>query len=133
MFGSQVEDLTYFPPRINSVALAKRWPILARLHVVEKSSRRVVWPLVLALLIIAAGGVLRFAYYDSLFQHPDETITTEVVRHMRQSGDWDVNWVKADLGKTYRYDQYNFSSHLYANFLAYRLVKLLPGTLRWRS
>ena len=77
--------------------------------------------------------MLRFAYYDSGHEQVDEQITREVVRHMRQSGDWDANWAKAAVSPDLRYDQYNFSSHLYATFLFYRLTKLLPGTADWRG
>lgn len=84
--------------------------------------------------LVVLGGALRAAYYHSGYGHPDETITVEVVGHMRQSGDWDTNWAKVPKLETgLRYDQYNFSSHLYATFWFYRLVKLLPGTEAWRS
>lgn len=85
-------------------------------------------------LVVIVGVALRLAYYDGPHAHPDEPITFEVVGHMRQSGDWDTNWANvAKLDANYRYDQYNFSSYLYANFWFYRFVKVLPGTLAWRS
>ncbi|MBI4626117.1 MAG: hypothetical protein HY736_23215 [Verrucomicrobia bacterium] len=83
--------------------------------------------------VVSLGFALRVAYHDRGYGHPDETITVEIVKYMRRSGDWDTNWAKADLDPSFRYDQYNFSSHLYANFFFYRLVKLLPGTAGWRS
>ena len=84
--------------------------------------------------IVVLGFVLRAAYYHSGYGHPDEAITVEVVGHMRQSGDWDTNWAKAPkLEAGLRYDQYNFSSHLYATFWFYRFVKLLPGVAAWRA
>ena len=84
--------------------------------------------------IFALGWALRVAHYHEGYGHPDETITTEVVGHMRSSGDWDTNWAKApNLEAGLRYDQYNFSSHLLATFGFYRLVKVLPGTAGWRS
>lgn len=76
---------------------------------------------------------MRFAYYDSNQGPDDENITIEVVRHMRHSGDWDVNWAKAALSPDLRYDQYNFSSYLYATFYFYRVAKLVPGIEHWRS
>lgn len=86
-----------------------------------------------AALVLVLGAVLRFSYYDSGHGPDDEDITIEVVRQMRHSGDWDVNWAKADLPPSLRYDQYNFSSHLYATYFFYRLTKWVPGTDRWRS
>jgi 4-amino-4-deoxy-L-arabinose transferase-like glycosyltransferase len=84
-------------------------------------------------VIVLLGGTLRFGHHAMPFEFPDESITFEVVRHMRQTGDWDVNWRKAELSPELKYDQYNFSSHLYATYFFYRLVKLVPGTLAWRS
>lgn len=83
--------------------------------------------------IVLLGCGLRFAYYSIPNEYPDENITVEVVKRMRQTGDWDVNWRLADLPPEFKYDQYNFSSHLYATYFFYRVVKLLPGTLGWRS
>jgi len=84
--------------------------------------------------IVGLGFVLRVAYYQESYGHPDEAITVEVVGHMRQSGDWDTNWAKATkLEEGFRYNQYNFSSHLFATFGFYRLMKVLPGTSSWRS
>lgn len=77
--------------------------------------------------------MLRFSGNASTHGHNDEQITVEVLRHMRQSGDWDVNWAKARLPPDMHYDQYSFSSHLYATFFFYRLVKVIPGTERWRG
>jgi hypothetical protein len=77
--------------------------------------------------------LLRVSYYDRNYGHADETITTEVVGRMRSTGDWDTNWAKANLEPSFKYDQYNFSSHLYATFLFYRVVKLVPGLESWRS
>jgi hypothetical protein len=85
-------------------------------------------------VVLLLGFWLRAAYYHEPYGHPDEPITVEVVGHMRQSGDWDTNWAKAPkLEDGLRYDQYNFSSHLYATFWFYRLVKVLPGTADWRG
>ncbi len=90
------------------------------------------WLAVVAVVVLGFG--LRAAYYHGGYGHPDETITTEVVGHMRRSGDWDTNWAKAtNLSADLRYDQYNFSSHLYATYWFYRFVKVVPGTLAWRS
>ena len=101
----------------------------------ETRSRRataVWWAAVAA--VVWLGFALRAAHYHRGYGHPDEAITVEVVGHMRQSGDWDTNWAKAPkLEAGLRYDQYNFSSHLLATFGFYRLVKVLPGTLGWRS
>src|SRR3954464_912432 len=83
--------------------------------------------------IVLLGCGLRFTHYGMPNVFPDEEITAEVVGHMRQSGDWDVNWRLANLSPDQKYDQYNFSSHLYATFFFYRLVKWVPGTLAWRS
>lgn len=84
--------------------------------------------------VVLAGFGLRAAYYHNGYGHPDETITTEVVGHMRKSGDLDTNWARAKaLSSDLCYDQYNFSSHLYATYWFYRGVKLVPGTLGWRS
>lgn len=85
------------------------------------------------LAIVACGTALRFAYYDTPNIQADEPITIEVVRHMRESGDWGVNWAKANAPESFRYNQYNFSSHLYATYFFYRFVKLIPGTADWRS
>ena len=87
----------------------------------------------LAALIILTGFLFRGAYYYGYYWVPDEEITMRVVGHMRQSGDWDTNWAKADLPANLRYDQYNFSGHLYATYFFYRFVKLLPGLEEWRS
>ena len=85
-------------------------------------------------LVVLAAFVLRAAYYDAGYGHPDETITVEVVGQMRRSGDWDTNWAKAPaLEPALRYDQYNFSSHLYGTFFFYRAVKWVPGLEAWRS
>jgi len=94
-------------------------------------ARRAWW--VGAIAVVLLGFALRAAWYDGPYGHPDEPITIEVVRHMRQSGDWDTNWAKAALEPDLRYDQYNFSSHLYATYFFYRFVKLLPGLEAWRS
>lgn len=79
------------------------------------------------------GFILRAACSNGPYGISDEIITVGVVGHMRQSGDWDTNWAKAEVPDDLRYDQYNFSSHLYATYFFYRFVKLLPGTLDWRS
>lgn len=84
----------------------------------------------LAALLLLIAGTLRFAYYDREATQVDEEITTAVVAHLR-TGDWDTNWAKAELSPGFRYDQYNFSSHLYATYAFYGLVKLLPGTAHW--
>lgn len=98
------------------------------------SGRPWTWPAVLlALVLIGLGTGLRWAYYDRPYGHPDETITVEVVGYMRQSGDWDTNWAKANLEPLLRYDQYNFSSYLYGTYFFYRAVKLLPFATEWRS
>ena len=81
------------------------------------SWRRWLGPL---LLVIVAFG-FRSAHYSENYGHPDETITFEVVRYMRSSGDWDTNWAKAPkLESSFRYDQYNFSSYMYGTFFFYR-------------
>lgn len=90
------------------------------------------WLIALAAILLA-GFLLRAAYYRGSYSQSDEEIAVKVVGHMRQSGDWDTNWAKADLPAALHYDQYNFSSHLYASYFFYRLVKLLPGTAAWRS
>ncbi|MCX6950995.1 MAG: glycosyltransferase family 39 protein [Verrucomicrobia bacterium] len=93
----------------------------------------IAWALACA-LVVGLGFWLRVAHYHAHYGHPDEAITVEVVGHMRSSGDWDTNWAKApNLESGLRYDQYNFSSHLLATFGFYRFVKVLPGTLGWRS
>ncbi|MBC7369439.1 MAG: glycosyltransferase family 39 protein, partial [Undibacterium sp.] len=85
-------------------------------------------------LVVLAGFLIRTAYYDKNYGHPDETLTVEVVGHMRGSGDWDTNWAKAPgLESALRYDQYNFSSHLYATYFFYRAIKWVPGLEAWRS
>ena len=102
-------------------------------HAPETSTRTLVCWLAVA-AIVGLGFVLRVAYYQESYGHPDEAITAEVVGHMRQSGDWDTNWAKAtNLEEGFRYNQYNFSSHLFATFGFYRVVKVLPGTSSWRS
>ena len=95
-----------------------------------RASRRAYWLLGLLLLL---GAMLRGSFYERPYGHPDETITVEVVGYMRRSGDWDTNWARANLEPLLRYDQYNFSSHLYATYFFYRGVKLWPGTAEWRS
>jgi hypothetical protein len=85
-------------------------------------------------LVVLTGFLLRAGYYNENYGHPDETITVEVVGHMRSSGDWDTNWAKASgLESSMRYDQYNFSSHMYATYFFYRAVKWIPGLEAWRS
>lgn len=83
--------------------------------------------------VCLSGFALRAAYYRASYYLVDEEIALKVVGHMRQSGDWDTNWAKADLPPDLRYDQYNFSSHLEAAYFFYRGVKLIPGTEVWRS
>jgi len=86
------------------------------------------------ILVVLVGLILRVAHVDKNYGHPDETITVEVVGHMRSSGDWDTNWAKAPkLESTFRYDQYNFSSYMYGTFFFYRVVKWVPGLEAWRS
>jgi len=89
----------------------------------------------LAFALVLGGFLLRAAYYQRDYPHPDEPIVLAVVGHMRSSGDWDTNWSKADLSPDLRYDQYNFSSYHDAAFLFYRLAKLIPGAeaAAWRS
>lgn len=88
----------------------------------------------LAAVIVAAGGWLRGAYYEMGFRYPDEVIVSAVVGHMRQSGDWDTNWIKAEgVPAEMRQDQYNFSSYHYAVYFAYRAAKLVPALDGWRS
>lgn len=85
-------------------------------------------------LVVLVGLILRVAHVDENYGHPDETITVEVVGHMRSSGDWDTNWAKAPkLESTFRYDQYNFSSYVYGTFFFYRVTKWVPGLDAWRS
>lgn len=87
----------------------------------------------LAFIVLLAIG-LRLAYYQKGYFNPDEQITVAVVGHMRNSGQLDANWAKAELlPPDLRYNQFNFSSYLYANYGFYRLVKITPGTLTWRS
>jgi hypothetical protein len=90
------------------------------------------WMLAVGAILLVGFG-LRAAYYHGPYSVSDENITLQVVGRMRHTGDWDPNWAKADLSPDLRYDQYNFSSHLYATYFFYRLVKLVPGTLAWRS
>ncbi len=98
------------------------------------AARRNPWPgRLLWVLVFAAGCGLRVAWYDRGWSHPDEPITAEVVGYMRRSGDWDTNWAKANLGPDLKYDQYNFSSYLYAVYFFYRGTKLVPGTEAWRA
>jgi hypothetical protein len=84
-------------------------------------------------LVLLLGTALRLAYYDRPYGHPDEPITVEVVGYMRTSGDWDTNWAKANLEPLLKYDQYNFSSHLYGTYFFYRAAKLWPGAAEWQS
>lgn len=88
---------------------------------------------VLAVLIVLAGGWLRWAYHELDYRYPDEAIASAVVGRMRQTGDWDTNWIKAEVPSEMREDQYNFSSYHYAVFLAYRAAKLVPVLDGWRS
>ncbi len=90
------------------------------------------WLTAAAVLLLGFG--LRVAFYWEGYGHPDEAITVEVVGQMRSSGDWDTNWAKApNLPAEFRYNQYNFSSHLYATYFFYRCVKLIPGTEQFRG
>ena len=85
-------------------------------------------------LVVLVGLIFRVAHVDKNYGHPDETITVEVVGHMRSSGDWDTNWAKAPkLESSFRYDQYNFSSYMYGTFFFYRAAKWVPGLEAWRS
>ena len=85
-------------------------------------------------LVVLVGLILRVAHVDRNYGHPDETITVEVVGHMRSSGDWDTNWAKAPgLESSFRYDQYNFSSYIYGTFFFYRAAKWVPGLEAWRA
>ncbi len=72
--------------------------------------------------IVALASLLRLLYLGQDYPHPDEAIPVRVVRYMHQSGDWDTNWRKADLPPMFKYDQYNFSSYLYAGLLFAKAV-----------
>jgi 4-amino-4-deoxy-L-arabinose transferase-like glycosyltransferase len=65
---------------------------------------------------IGLAALLRFPYLRNDYPHADEVITVGVARSMHHSGDWDTNWAKAELPPHFKYDQYNFSSYLYATF-----------------
>jgi hypothetical protein len=67
----------------------------------------------LAAIVLLGCGV-RFAYHSVPNEYPDENITVEVLKHMRQTGNWDVNWRLADLPPDFKNDQYNYSTHLNA-------------------
>jgi 4-amino-4-deoxy-L-arabinose transferase-like glycosyltransferase len=67
--------------------------------------------------IVGLAWLLRLLYLGQDYSHPDEPIAVRVVRYMHQSGDWDTNWRKAELPPMFKYDQYNFSSYLYAALL----------------
>jgi len=95
-----------------------------------RAGRSRLWWLLVAIVIVGGFG-LRFAYHTRGYGHPDEPITIEVVGYMRQSGDWDTNWAKANLEPLLKYDQYNFSSYLYATYFFYRGAKVLPLTAEW--
>jgi hypothetical protein len=88
---------------------------------------------ILAGVIVLVGGSLRWAYHDLDYRYPDEAIASAVVGRMRQTGDWDTNWIKADVPSEMRENQYNFSSYHYAVFMAYRAAKLVPALEGWRS
>lgn len=92
------------------------------------------WGFATLAVLVVLGVTLRLAYYQRGYFNPDEQITVAVVGQMRQSGQLDANWAHAPLlPPDLRYDQYNFSSYLYANYGFYRLAKITPGTLSWRS
>jgi hypothetical protein len=95
------------------------------------NASRLLWCLAVAGVLLL-GLVLRLAYYRN-GHHPDEVIPIGVVGYMRQTGDWDTNWAKADIDPIFRYDQYNFSSYHYGLFFFYSLMKLFPFLDSWRS
>lgn len=96
------------------------------------SARRwLAWGLVA--LIVASGGWLRWAHHEIDYRYPDEAIASAVVGRMRQTGDWDTNWIKSEVPPEMRQDQYNFSSYHYALFFTYRAAKAVPVLAGWRS
>lgn len=84
-------------------------------------------------LVLVVAFLFRATYYRDNYGHPDEKITIEVVRAMRQSGSWDTNWAHADLPPEWKVNQFNFSSYLYAARLFDCAVRQVPGLKTWSA
>lgn len=78
------------------------------------------WFAIILLFVITV--FCRICYINNNYRHPDEIITANVIKYMNQSGDYDTNWIKADLPLKFKYDQYNFSSYIYSVYLFTKLV-----------
>lgn len=70
--------------------------------------------------------ILRLLVPGSRWGHPDEIIPIRIIEHILLTGNWDTNWLRADLPDYFKYDQYNFSSYIVACAVA---IKFLSGLL----
>ncbi|HET7175124.1 MAG TPA: hypothetical protein VFK21_03870 [Gammaproteobacteria bacterium] len=70
-----------------------------------------------AMVTAAAGAARLYATTHFSYSHPDESIAIAVISHVFQTHEDDTDWGRTDVSKTFRYDQYNFSS--YYLFAAY--------------
>lgn len=68
-------------------------------------------------ITVMAAAVRLYATTHFSYSHPDESIAIAVVSHVFQTHEDDTDWARTDVSKTFRYDQYNFSS--YYLFAAY--------------
>ncbi|HEU5348603.1 MAG TPA: hypothetical protein VFU63_08325 [Ktedonobacterales bacterium] len=76
--------------------------------------------LVLATVVVVtavAGAGRLYATTHFSYSHPDEPIAIAVISHVFQTHEDDTDWGRTNVNKTFRYDQYNFSS--YYLFAAY--------------
>jgi 4-amino-4-deoxy-L-arabinose transferase-like glycosyltransferase len=85
------------------------------------------WELVGLGLICLLAAVARGWNLRNGFFHPDEPLVIEVVQGMRERGDWDTNWVHANLPENLHYDQFNFSGYLMTARVFAPLAELVAG------
>ena len=67
--------------------------------------------LLAALVIVVAGGALRFAWLNRGYTHFDEPVASAVVTHLHATRGFDTNWAHTPLGDRDGRAQYNFSSY----------------------
>jgi len=90
------------------------------------------WELVGLGLICLLAAVARGWNLRNGFFHPDEPLVIEVVQGMRERGDWDTNWLRANLPENLHYDQFNFSGYLMTARVFAPLAETLTGPFAQR-
>jgi hypothetical protein len=91
------------------------------------------WELVGLGLICLLAAVARGWNLRNGFFHPDEPLVIEVVQGMRERGDWDTNWLRANLPENLHYDQFNFSGYLMTARVFAPLAETLAGPFAQRE